>query len=105
MGLNFLFSKRKVRTPLDGWVKRASDIVPNSKEMVVLIARRVADLDAGAQPLIPVLADQDHSLTAIQELVARKIGPTPEDEAEQRRLRKFVERLADESFPSLAGKG
>lgn len=73
-------------------------------ELVSIITDRVAVLKTGVQPLVPVAKNQVDVLTALQELIARKIGPTPEEDAENKRLREYVDRIAEKSFPSLAGK-
>lgn len=85
-------------------LKRASQVLPNTEEMVLTLAKRVAELSHGASPYILKAADMSDVEVALREIIDRKIGPDRVETNETQRLQKLVDEIAAKRFPSLAGK-
>ncbi len=106
MGAHFLTAENLSFKPgMAELVERASKVMPVTAEMVLLIAKRVEALGKGAMPLVPVAPDQGPAQTAFLELIANKIGPGAQESESTRALRKILDEVIAERFPSLAGKG
>jgi DNA-directed RNA polymerase omega subunit len=89
-------------TEIASLVQSATKVIPVALDLVRTVARRVKEIEDGAQPFVETEQGASPYAIALREIIQGKLPAQSSENAESIKMRVDLDRLAAEQFPALS---